>query len=190
MRRIHPAQRQRDERGASAVEFALVMPFLFMLLLGMTTSGLSYSHAIGVTNAVREGSRFGATTDACGATPPAPCTGANAWATSVMQRVRDTQFDDPSPHKTKICVQLTKVTAVGATAPVVGFQCSSGGVSTLADSDLPAVPTTTSTVGTCFVQIVAARPFTINVAIQQWDKPLVRTSIARYERKDKLPTCL
>lgn len=188
MHRVTRALPHRDERGASAVEFALVMPILFMLLLGITTSGLSYSHAIGVTNAVREGSRFGATTDACGATPPA-CTGGNAWATSVMQRVRDTQFDDPSTQ-TRVCVQLVRVTAVGATAPVVGFQCSSGGVSTLTASNLPAVPATTTTVGTCFVQVVAARPFTINVAIQKWDRTLVRTSIARYERKDKLPTCL
>ncbi len=59
-----------DERGAVAVEFALVLPVLVMLLLGITTAGLSYSHAIGLTNAVREGSRFGATTLAT--TPDGP----------------------------------------------------------------------------------------------------------------------
>ena len=53
-----------DERGAVAVEFALVLPLLVMLLLGIATTGLSYTHAIGVTNAVREGARFGATADA------------------------------------------------------------------------------------------------------------------------------
>lgn len=182
---------RRDDRGAAAVEFALVVPILLMLLLGITTGGLSYSHALGATNAVREGSRFGATTDACGAAAPAACSaaGGTAWATSVMQRVRDTQFDDPSTQ-TKVCVQLTRVTAVGSTTALVGFQCSSEGGPTLASSALPSVPTTTTTVGTCFVRVVVARPFTINVGIQKWDRTLIRTSIARYERKDKFPTCV
>ena len=175
---------RRTERGAAAVEFALVVPLLMMLLLGVITVGLSYNNALGVTNAVREGSRFGATTDACGTTPPAVCTGGSAWATSVMQRVRDTQFDDPG-LETKICVQLIKV---GTVTPLVGFQCSSAGGPALTSSALPSVPT--GTVGTCFVQVVAARPFTVNVGIQKWDRVLERTSIARYERKDKYPSCV
>ena len=89
----HPT---RTERGAVAVEFALVLPVLVMLLLGITTSGISYSHAIGATNAVREGSRFGATADA-----GVPAT----WAGDVIKRVRGTQFDDPT-SETAVCVQL------------------------------------------------------------------------------------
>lgn len=85
----------RTERGAVAVEFALVLPLLVMLLLGVTTSGLSYSNALGVTNAVREGARFGATADATSTT----------WAADVISRVRATQFDDPAAE-TAVCAQL------------------------------------------------------------------------------------
>jgi hypothetical protein len=167
------------------------MPILVALLLGITTAGISYSHAIGVTNAVREGARFGATTDACGAVAPAACSaeGHTAWATSVMQRVRDTQFDDPSTQ-TRVCVQLTRVTdADGSNSPLVGFQCSDAGGPTLLAGALPLVPKAITAVGNCFVQVVAARPFTINIGVDRWDRVMVRTSIARYERKDKQPTC-
>ena len=176
---------RRTDRGAAAVEFALVVPLLLMLLLGVTTAGYSYSNALGVTNAVREGSRFGASADACGSTPPAACTaaGASAWATSVMQRVRDTQFDDPG-LQSKICVQLIQIPST----VLVSFQCSTAGGPTLTSADLPAVPATP--VGTCFVRVVAARPYSINVAIQKWDRVLVRTAIARYERHDRFTTCV
>ncbi len=97
------------QRGAVAVEFALVAPILIMLLIGTATSGVSYSRALGVTNAVREGARFGATADAS----VVPST----WTTDVIARVRDTQFDDfGSPPHTAVCVQLIKN---GAVIPVI-----------------------------------------------------------------------
>ena len=51
----------------------------------------------------------------------------------------------------------------------VSFQCSTAGGPTLTSADLPAVPT--GTVGTCFVRVVAARPYTITVAMQKWTGP-------------------
>jgi Flp pilus assembly protein TadG len=47
-----------------AVEFALVFPLLVMLLFGIITAGISFAHSLGLTNAVREGARFGAISDA------------------------------------------------------------------------------------------------------------------------------
>ena len=55
---LHP-RRVRDESGAVAVEFALILPILVMLLLGVTTTGLVYSDHLAITNAAREGGRFG-----------------------------------------------------------------------------------------------------------------------------------
>jgi Flp pilus assembly protein TadG len=52
---------RRDERGAVLVEFALVVPLLFSLLLGVTTGGQAYAAKISLVGAVREGARFGAT---------------------------------------------------------------------------------------------------------------------------------
>lgn len=180
MSRSPRARRTYPDRGAAAVEFALVVPILIMLLLGTVTSGVTYSHAIGLSNAVREGTRFGATADASPAL-------ASQWADSVIQRVRDTQFDDGS-KSTRICVQLWQV----GTGPVANTsKCSVDGTPTLAfpttATQEPAVPA--NAVGSCVVRVIAARPFTIHIGLAHWDNVDVTSSVARYERKDKVPAC-
>ena len=45
------------ERGAAAVEFALLAPVLFMLLLGIMEFGRAYNVQVTLTNAAREGVR-------------------------------------------------------------------------------------------------------------------------------------
>lgn len=48
-----------DERGASAVEFALLLPILMMILFGIIEFGMAlYKQAV-LTNASREGARLG-----------------------------------------------------------------------------------------------------------------------------------
>ena len=55
--RIH--KRLRSESGASAVEFALLLPVLMMILFGIIEFGMAlYRQAI-LTNASREGARLG-----------------------------------------------------------------------------------------------------------------------------------
>lgn len=168
---------RRDARGAVAVEFALVLPLLVMLLLGITTAGLSYSHAIGVTNAVREGSRFGATADASVA----------SWSSDVISRVRATQFDDAGAE-TEICVQLWKK---GSITPLA--QSCNGSVPGVAlpttETDAPAVPAGLTT-GACVVRVIAGRPFTINIGVALWDRVNIDYAVARYERRDEVPACL
>jgi Flp pilus assembly protein TadG len=53
--------RIRREDGASAVEFALVAPLLFMLVFGITGFGLAFLQVQSIRTAVREGGRAGAT---------------------------------------------------------------------------------------------------------------------------------
>ncbi len=48
---------RRCERGAAIVEFALVVPLLLMLLIGVVEFGRAYSAKISVTHAAREGVR-------------------------------------------------------------------------------------------------------------------------------------
>ena len=50
-------RRARDDRGAAAVEFALVALLLFTLLFGIIEFGLAIRDKIGVTSAVRTGGR-------------------------------------------------------------------------------------------------------------------------------------
>lgn len=166
----------RAESGAVAVELAMVLPILIMLMLGITTAGLSYSQAIGVTNAVREGGRFGATTDGL----------AVSWSNDVIGRVRATQFDDPGAE-TGVCVQLWRK-GYGQLAG----GCDSGSVSGLSlpttATQAPAVPASVPT-GACVVRIIAGRNFTINIGLASWTRVTRSDSVARYEREDAVPAC-
>ena len=49
-----------DERGATLVEFAIVMPILFALIVGISEFGLAFKDWLSVSNATREGARMGA----------------------------------------------------------------------------------------------------------------------------------
>jgi hypothetical protein len=47
-----------DERGAVLIEFALVLPVLLLLLVGMFDLGFAFQRYQAVTNAAREGARM------------------------------------------------------------------------------------------------------------------------------------
>jgi Flp pilus assembly protein TadG len=53
-------RRTRDERGAIAVEFAIIVPLLLMLVLGIIEFGFGYHAWDATQNAAREGARLGA----------------------------------------------------------------------------------------------------------------------------------
>lgn len=46
-----------SERGAAAVEFALLVPILIMIILGIVEFGRAYNVQVSLTNAAREGAR-------------------------------------------------------------------------------------------------------------------------------------
>jgi len=48
----------RRERGANLVEFALVLPLLLLMLVGIADLGRAFTTYIAITNAAREGARF------------------------------------------------------------------------------------------------------------------------------------
>ncbi len=54
-----PRGRRHGERGAAALEFALVMPVLFLLLFGIIDYGLWFNDSLSVRQGVREGARLG-----------------------------------------------------------------------------------------------------------------------------------
>ncbi len=188
---LNGRRHHRTERGAAAVEFALVMPFLMMILIGTITTGLSYSHAIGETNSVREGARFGATS--VGPTVGGVVVMTN-WASDVISRVRATQFDDPGPtFQTAICVQLWKVTAPNAGTNL--FSSCSGGAGvttpTIPNSATanPKVPLTVP-VGGCVVRVISGRKFSINPVIAPaLTRTATRFAVARYERTETYTAC-
>ncbi len=52
--------RRRTEKGAAAVEFALVLPILVLLVFGIVEFGRAYNAYLSVTHAAREGARLAA----------------------------------------------------------------------------------------------------------------------------------
>jgi Flp pilus assembly protein TadG len=78
------ARRCSDERGAALVEFALLLPLLVMLLLGIVTSAEAYGQKLSITNGAREGARYGATL------PVGNFATLNAWLDDVAAKTKNT----------------------------------------------------------------------------------------------------
>jgi Flp pilus assembly protein TadG len=52
-------ERYRNERGAELIEFALILPLILILLMGIFDFGLAFQRYEVITNAAREGARLG-----------------------------------------------------------------------------------------------------------------------------------
>ena len=88
----------RDERGAQLIEFALILPILMSLLLGIVTGGIAFSHNLSIDNAARETARYGATLPVNGNLP----TYLNQVA-DVAIRTSTGTLDDGVPNRV-VCV--------------------------------------------------------------------------------------
>ena len=56
--RLRTHRNGRTERGAAAVEFALVVPFLILLIIGMVNFGVVLSQQLSLSNAARQAARY------------------------------------------------------------------------------------------------------------------------------------
>lgn len=171
-----PRSRTRAEHGASAVEFALVIPFLVLLLFGMITTGFAYNDHLSITNAVREGARYGAAVDYSPAS-------AN-WATSVRDRVKQVYFNAGNTiTDAQICVKLVKADG-SAFAPTVSNVAWTG-----ADCGSPPSKPAGMAAGSCAVMVWVAKPARIQLVIApDLNFNIGADSVAYYGRTVK-PDC-
>lgn len=79
---------QNEERGAVAVEFAILLPLLLLLVLGTIEFGRAFNAQITLTNAAREGVRV----MAIGNDPTAAKTAAKSAAASVSTAIQDSDI--------------------------------------------------------------------------------------------------
>lgn len=79
---MRPGRRGHD-RGAAAVEFALVMPVLFMLLMGIIDYGLWFNDSLSVRQGVREAARQAVVLVPLGGRDPNPPGAACGTTTSM-----------------------------------------------------------------------------------------------------------
>lgn len=166
-----------DDCGASLVEFALILPVLMGLILGMFTGGIAYNRKITMTDAVREGARFGATLSDP-ATPPGTgsCATADSWCDQVRQRVvalsaGELQLND-------VCAVLayqpdtSPATPAGCSAAVTGKPANPAGVPT----GMPTKPQV--------VKVWALRTANLETIVTKRTLVLTSRIAARYERQE------
>ena len=82
--------RWRGQEGTAAVEFAVIMTVLLILVFGTIEFGIAFSKVNVYTGAAREGARYAATR--CRPDSTTGCTNA-----LIDQRVRDSAVDYPIP---------------------------------------------------------------------------------------------
>jgi Flp pilus assembly protein TadG len=158
-RRGASRRRGRGDKGAALVEFAIIAPLVFALLLGMFTGGLAMSRKNSMTSAVREGARFGAT-----------LTESATWADDTRSRALALSPDDLST--TQVCVRLVKApstvrrTSTGCTAAMIAAAPSVTGI----------------TAGDCAVLVWARRSSKLEFVFGSQDLTLDAQSVSRFER--------
>lgn len=101
--------RLRGDEGANAVEFALLLPVLLVLLFGTMYGSALYNSQQTLNQAAREGARFAATLPITGfghTTAPPP--DSSAWFTEVHDRVEGIlDLDRPlASDPPRVCVRF------------------------------------------------------------------------------------
>lgn len=152
-----PGANDGADRGASLVEFAIVLPVLVMLLLGMISSGVAYNQKLDLASAAREGARYGATlpstqTFSSGYATP------NTWEYGIRQYVVDRSSG--SLTTAQVCVSLVE----GATPSVVGGHTTDpGGQPCVASDAYPSYNASTDRGRR--VQVFVSRPGKIDLGV-------------------------
>lgn len=98
-------RRRKDERGASALEFALVAPVLFLLLFGIVDFGFTYNNIQAVQYAGHEGARaaaVGRTGSSTSCSPQGTASSAGASTQQLICLVKDRAGLDVADTRVKI----------------------------------------------------------------------------------------
>jgi len=155
---VSGSRRGRSERGAALVEFALLAPLIFALLMGMFTGGMSLSRKNSMTNAIREGARFGST-----------LTEDVSWAANVQARVAALAGGDLAASQ--VCVVLVKK---GTSSDSVRQSAGSGCGTEPSTAGIP--------VGECAVKVWSQRQSDLEVIFFSRTLTLQAGAVSRYER--------
>lgn len=156
-------ERARSERGSNAVEFALVLPILIMIMFGIFYGGLAYDRQLTLSQAAREAARFGATLD--GAPDP-----------TFFDDVFDVALGTAGRH-------IDAANPAGDWYACVTFVDASGTPSTQSRGTVPAggcTPQGTSPTG-ARVQVIVSRPASLELVFFRAQPRLRGEAFARYE---------
>ena len=114
--------RHRDgERGAAAVEFALIVIPLLILLLGIIEFGYIFNQQLTVTNAAREGARVLAITKDSGEATAAAASAASTLTGTPTISIDATCPTDGTPGDAEVSLSLPMTTLTGIEGFVPGL---------------------------------------------------------------------
>lgn len=127
--RAHGAERTgsrhpRDDTGASAVEFAMILPLLLLVVFGVINFGFLLAQNATLSNAVREGARYGSVNAYSG----------THTCANVVSAVRGAA-NTVGMSGSKVKVVVSRVDGSGAVVAGGGCQADAGGATTGATKD-------------------------------------------------------
>ncbi|WP_442959772.1 TadE/TadG family type IV pilus assembly protein [Pseudarthrobacter sp.] len=110
--------REPSERGAAAVEFAILLPVLLMLVLGTIEFGRAYNAQITLTNAARDGVRVMAiANDPTGAKTAAQNAAASVSTTIPTSDITLTTNTCSTGNQVTLTIKYTLSTITGIAGP-------------------------------------------------------------------------
>jgi Flp pilus assembly protein TadG len=146
-------RRGRGDDGAVLVEFALALPLLLMIIVGMFSGGLLYNQKQQLTHATREGARYAATIP-----ENQTFTNGGTWQDNVRDLIVERSVGDLT--NAQVCVSLVR--GSGGTLTVVNSHSTAGATT-------PCIPNQTYPVSSSDtglrVQVTASRPGSIDLAL-------------------------
>lgn len=163
------------------VEFALVLPLLMALLLGIVSAGLTFDREMQLTHAAREGARWGA------AVPADQAFTSGSWASNVRDLIVQRSAGELGGADTTVCVAMVEGSAGSTTTPLAvvttsspphgstyfsttGSACIAGETYPVSDDD-PGRR----------VQVVVAKPGKIEALFATWNVTLQTEATAKSE---------
>jgi Flp pilus assembly protein TadG len=153
------------------VEFALIVPAFFMLMVGMFTGALAYNDQIGLTQAAREGARYGATLPLA--------TSNNQWAANAQAVVYQRSGGSLTATNGQVCVSL-----VSGVYPNVVVHADPGdpvNQYTTSSSGTPCIPNDGNTDGCSRVQVTVQKPSKLQAVLFTMSLNLTSRAVVRYE---------
>lgn len=153
------------ERGATAVEFALLFPLFLVICFGTISGGILFSDKLAITQGAREGARYGATV-------PYTPGGEQSFLQTIRAAADTADYGQLGSGAESYCVAFRTGTLdvhMKTAGTVESGPCpGTGGAS----NPLPSPP---------YVLVTVAKPAELNMLLYRYELAVSSTSVARYE---------
>lgn len=155
-----------DDRGAAAVEFALLLPLFLVLCFGTISGGIVFNDKLSLSQGVREGARYGATLVGT----PTDTTTATTFLSTVRTSARDSAFGQLGTEDATFCVGF-----IPATTSATSWYMTDA-ATTAVEGTCPDSPTTRG-----IVVVIGQKPGEFNLILDVLTTTLTSVGAARYE---------